>query len=283
MDTPSPDSLFNSAKWLWYSIRTKLYVLIPAVAFALILLNAMYGHGVFSAGHSEDIAKYAIYVHLQPGWKSYPSNLLFDVTNVWENDGGSNRTYYDDPAFQPLDDHNYNQLQSIGDREFVELKHRFGDCRDDWQPILYRYGIDTLRTWFEVAAGATVSGHPYAVMYPNQSRAGPQDPDPRNGYVQFVPVCSSHEVTSYEYSVRSKDRKVPLDIFFVPAPSEYRRFIEDPDSFSHYPGCLALSHTSFSGTCRDVSGASGLLIWVPDELDLPLTTITVNLREVPAQ
>ena len=29
------------------------------------------------------VNKYANYVHFQPEWNSYPSNLLFDVTNTW--------------------------------------------------------------------------------------------------------------------------------------------------------------------------------------------------------
>lgn len=263
-------------------MKTRLYILIPAAAFALILLNALYGHWAFSASYPEDIAKYSIYVHLQPEWKSHPANLLFDVTNVWDNTGESGEIYYDELSSPPpLDDHNYNRLQSINGRTFVELQHRFSDCQSNWQPILYRYGIDTLRNQFEVAAGATVAGHPYALMYQNHSQGSPDGYNWQEGYVQFVPVCSSHETTSYAYSVRSGDSGTAFDVLFVPAVSEYFKFTRNSSSFEHYPGCSGRSYTSFSGTCDDVSQDAGLLIWIPDELDLALTKITVNLREIP--
>lgn len=257
-------------------MRTWLYVAIPAVAFALILSNAFYGHHVFASSHPENISKFSIYVRLQSEWNSHPGNLLFEVTNVWDDTGALTRT--GDSTEQ--DGHNYNHVKSIGDRPFVELKHSFDDCRGDWQPVLYRYGIDMLRNQLEALGGADISGHPYAVMYPD--RPGPAPPTYVSGYVQFVPACSPKDVASYQYSVRSNDPNVILSVFFVPDQALYEQFIRDPfDLGESYAGqCMGEAYASFSGTCTGVPQGGGLLIWVPDDLDMALTKITVNLREV---
>jgi len=262
-------------------MKIRLYVLVPAVAFALILANAFYGHSIFASNHPEDISKFSIYVHLQPEWDSHPGNLLFDVTNVWNNEGSFDGVYYDELSSPPaLDGHNFNRLQHVGDRSFVELKHRFDDCQSNWQPILYRYGIDMLRNQFDAFGGADASGHPYAVMYPNSP--GSNLFDHSTGYVQFIPICSSQETTSYQYSIKSNDPDLALSVFFVPDQKSYERFIQNPSPIEPTYGgeCAGESYTSFSGKCENVPQNGGLLVWVPDDLELALTKITVNLREI---
>ena len=270
------------------------YVIVPAVALAVIMANAFYGHAVFSVGHPEDIAKFSVYVHFQPEWNSHPGNLLFEVTNVWNNPSKSEGEYYGDAAgpagsdvYGPGD--NRNRLMHAGERGFVVLMHRYSDCQINWQPVLYRYGIDTLRNQFKAMGGADISGHPYAVMYEDRPASGDttKGRDLSGGYAQFIPVCSANKTTSYEYSVRSNDRGVAFDAYFVPDRSDYDLFLEDPGSVGytipHYAGegCAVMRHTSFSGTCHGISGETGgLLIWVPDDLELALTKITVNLREL---
>ncbi len=67
----------------------------------------------------------------------------------------------------------------------------------------------------------------------------------------------------------------------VPAVSKYFRFTRNSSSFEHYPGCSGRSYASFSGACEGVSQDAGLLIWVPDDLDLALTRIAASLRGIP--
>ncbi len=263
-------------------MKTRLYVIAIIAAFVLILSNAFYGHELFSANHPEDISKYSIYVHLQPEWSSHPSNLLFEVTNVWNNKNASETIYYDELSEIPaLDEHNYNQLQYIGKKSFVELKHRFSDCHSNWQPILYRYAIDSLQNQFAIMGGAAIDEHPYAIMYTNVSLISGLY-DYATGYVQFIPICTSEETTSYKYSVKINDADVAFDVFFVNDTISYTKFIENPDTIDHFytQGCFGLSRTSFSGQCQDISKDAGLLIWIPDDLNLSLTKIIVNLREV---
>ena len=132
-----------------------------------------------------------------------------------------------------------------------------------------------------VGAGATVASYPYALVCRNHLQYSPDGCDWQDGCVQFVPVCSSHETTSYAYSVRSGDSDTAFDVFFVPAVSEYFRFTRNSSSFEHYPGCSGRSYASFSGACEGVSQDAGLLIWVPDDLYLALTRIAASLRGIP--
>lgn len=249
-----------------------LYAAAPAAAFLLILANALYGHAVFGASHPEAISKYSVYVHLRDGWASSPGSVLFEVTDVWSGEGVE--LYYESGQPPPLEEHNYNRVGDIGGREFVELKHRFSDCRASWQPILYRYALDTVRNAYEAAGGATAA-HPYALMYPDVAGAAA---GAQARYVQYVPVCGGGP--SYEYSVRTDDPSAPVDVVFARSGeglSEAARGAPVPDA---YEGCSAASRISYSGVCEGVSGG-GLLVSVPDSTGRALAKVTVNLRELP--
>ena len=248
----------------------KVLYIAPAVAFLLILANALYGHSVFGASYPEAISKYSVYVHLQEEWQSHPSNILFEVTDVW--DGSGVDVYYEAAEPPPLEEHNYNRVGSLGGKSFVELKHRFSDCKASWQPILYRYALDTVRNAYEVAAGASAP-HPYALMYPDVVGA---ESEASTRYVQFIPVCGDG---AYEYSVRTDDSSAPLDVAFVADASGIEEAAAGLPVPGAYEGCGAQSRTSFSGSCEAASGG-GLLVSVPDSLGRALAKITVNLREI---
>ncbi|MEO2199611.1 MAG: hypothetical protein ABGW48_00410, partial [Nitrosopumilus sp.] len=53
------------------------------------------------------------------------------------------------------------------------------------------------------------------------------------------------------------------------------------EKFNFYTndGCFGKSYTSFSGICENISGNSGLLILIPDNLSRSLTKIEINLHE----
>ena len=54
------------------------------------------------------------------------------------------------------ENHNYNELQYLGDKSYVELKHDFSDCQDEWQPMLYRKVVDTVRHEIEFFPGKAI-------------------------------------------------------------------------------------------------------------------------------
>ena len=54
----------------------------------------------------------------------------------------------------------------------------------------------------------------------------------KNGYVQFVPICTSHESTTYEYSISINDPKIGFDVYFVLSKEEIFKFLNDESFFN---------------------------------------------------
>ena len=259
-------------------MRKIFYIIIPTVAFALVISNAFFGHLLFDSPYEQDINKYSIYVHLQPEWNSYPGNILFDVTNVWSNPNSEKSTYSSDPSdISSLTNYNTNQLQFQQDKSYVELKHEFSNCESNWKPMLYRFAIDTLRNKVELAQGTQLNDDPYVSIVPN-IELGKQITTP--SYVQFIPICTTKEDTSYEYSISINDKNSWFDVYFVHSKEQFQNYLNS-DTFHYYlqDGCSAQNHQSFSGTCNNVGKDSGLMIIIPDNLDQSLTKIRVNLHE----
>lgn len=262
--------------------RRILYAAVPAAAFVLVLSNALFGH-LIGAGDAEQVAnRYSVYVHLQPGWESHPRNVIFEVTNSWyrapggeedsEGEGGS-ATY------------NENRLLSAGGKEYVELRHGFSECRDEWQPILYRRAIDAVRHEIEYLQGGQLGIDPSVSMYPsvpNEAYGGAEhDELMRSGYAQFVPVCTSAEsATTYDYSVRTDAGGIGIDAYFVTSGQQRAAYYGE-GAFEPLGGrgCSASNMRSFSGSCHGVPPGGGLLLVLPDALDQSVTKVTVNLYE----
>lgn len=269
-------------------MRTIFYFILPAAAFSAILLNMLFGHLLFSSPYDQDINKYSIYVHLESDWNSYPGNVLYEITNVWSNPNPetSMNTFNYDPSLQTslVTDHNYNQLQYQNQKSYVELKHEFSNCESSWKPILYRYAVDTVRNNLEYMQGNQLNNDPYVQIFPDIPNtnydAEKQKELASGGFVQFIPICTSKQTTSYDYSVGLNDDKIGFDVYFVESREELDNYLSQRP-ISHYTedGCYATNQQSFSGTCQNVDSDAGLLIVIPDRLDLSLTKVKVNLHE----
>ena len=120
----------------------KIFLILPLFAFVVVLTNGLYGHLLFSSPYDQDINKYSIYVHFQEEWNSFPTNVLFEITNVWSNPNTNDQIYSTDFSnVSDFDNYNFNNLQYQDNRGYVELKHQFSDCNSSWKPIAYLYVI----------------------------------------------------------------------------------------------------------------------------------------------
>lgn len=269
-------------------MKKSLYYIIPIIAFGLVLTNAFFGHLIFGSPYDQDINKYSIYVHLQDNWKSSPGNILFDVTNVWSNPNPNS----DDKSFSinPYDlseliNYNSNRLQYQNEKSYVELKHEFSNCDSNWKPMLYRYVIDGLRNQIEIAQGSQLHDDPYVSLVPDIPNREYDDSSQRvqikEGYVQFIPICTSKDLVDYEYSISINDNKIGFDVYFVYSDEEIARFLND-ESFSFYEqdGCIAHNFRSYTGICKNVNPDSGLMIILPDSLELSITKVRISLHEL---
>jgi len=269
-------------------MKTIFYVLIPCGSFVLILLNALFGHLLFDSTDDQDINKYSIYIHLQSGWQSYSGNILYEITNVWSNPNiksDSNILNYDPSIITyPVKDHNYNQLEFQNQKSFVELKHEFSNCETSWKPVLYRYAVDSIRSNIEYLKGNQLNNDPYVQIFsdvPNKEyNSEMQQELIKQGFVQFIPICTSKNNTSYDYSLSINDENIGFDVYFVPSKDQLNNFLKN-QSFEFYneKDCFATNQISFSGNCNKISQDAGLLIFVPDRLELSVTKIKVNMHE----
>ncbi|EIJ65537.1 hypothetical protein BD31_I1326 [Candidatus Nitrosopumilus salaria BD31] len=260
-------------------MKNIIYFIIPVVAFVLILSNAFFGHLLFDTPYDQDINKYSIYVHLQQEWDSYPGNILFEITNVWSNPNPDKQEYSEDTSdISALTIYNSNQLQYQNEKSYVELKHEFSNCESSWKPMLYRYAIDSVRNKIELIQNIKINDDPYISILP----AIPVEKQiVSSSYVQFIPLCTSKENTSYEYSILIDDKNAWFDVYFVPSKDQLDNYLNS-DTFYYYPDdtCFANSFQSFTGVCNNVGKNSGLLIVIPDILDKSLTKVKVSLHEI---
>jgi len=256
------------------------YGIIPVLAILVIFMNMLYGHTLFASASEEVANKYEVYVHLQPDWNIPQKNMLFEITNSWYKETASKTTFEKNVV-----NHNYNELQYLGDKSYVELKHDFSDCQDEWQPMLYRKAVDTVRHEIEFFQGKQLSPDPEISMYPdieNESYDGvEQELNIKDGFSQFVPICTSKERTSYNYSIKTDSNAVGFDVYFISSVDERNDFHDSEKDFDFYnaDGCFAKNKKSFSGFCNNVEKSGGLLIVIPDSLDKPLTKFFVTLKE----
>ena len=265
-------------------MRKKLYVVLPVV-LGFMIIHALFGHLIFGFPYEQDINKYSTYIHLQPEWNSHPKNILYEITTVWSNPySGENNPFYEEGIGAHLKtEYNPNELQHIHGKSYVEVNHEFSDCKNRWKPIAYRHTIDVLSSQFNNLNGVQLNSDPYVIVYsPAQNTAYDelqQNVMTKSGFSKFIPICTTKDVTSYDYSVSINDEKIGFDVYFVPSIVERENFHQNFDDFRYYDGCFGLNYHRFSGTCENVDKQSGLLIIVPDELNLSLTKITVNLHE----
>ena len=168
-------------------MRKILYVVIPIIAFSIIFVNAFFGHLIFASETQEVLNKYSVYIHLLSEWKSDSKNIIFDVTNSWYKSGKASMVnHVFDAEFK---EYNVNQLHEINGKSYVELKHEFSDCQEEWQPMLYRKAVDTVRHEIEYVQGQQLSTDPSVSVYPDIENKNydslQQQSKIRNGFAQF--------------------------------------------------------------------------------------------------
>ena len=218
--------------------------------------------------------EYSNYVHLQPGWKSYPKNLIVDVSISWQRQAEPGDRH--EPA---LSNHGakqrQNTLQYINQRPVVVVQYDYRDCQPQWFHYA-KTGLD-----FFASRLASLMGHDSPVRntaYPD----GQQEAKVRDGLAQFVPICTSRDLADYDYAVSINDDAIGFDVYFVPSERQQRNYFPGGgEPFEYYTGdgCSAKNVQRFSGTCSGVGRDGGMLVVVPDELSRPVTKISISLTE----
>ena len=255
--------------------------MIPVIAFSIIFVNAFFGHMIFASETQLVLNKYSVYVHLLPGWNSDSKNIIFEVTNSWykpDKDTTLNHVLNAESK-----KYNTNQLHEINGKSYVELKHEFSDCQEEWQPMLYRKTLDAVRHDIEYVQGMQLSANPDVSVYPDMDNMNydnlEQQLKIKNGYVQFLPICTSKNITSYDYSIKTDNKDLGFDVYMVSSLLQRENFFNSNFDYYSESGCFGQNIQSFSGTCNNVQNGSGLLVILPDELRPWTTKVTLNMYE----
>ena len=262
-------------------MKTIYYTIILAVVFSVLLTNAFFGHLLFASETQQVIHKYSVYVHLLPEWDSGSKNIIFDVTNSWYNPDKDNNA--NSVLNVELKRYNTNQLKTTNDKSYVELNHGLNDCEKEWQPMVYRKAVDILRYQIEYVQGKQLSTNPDVSIYPDIENTNydnsEQQSKIKTGYMQFFPICTSKEFTSYNYSIKTDNKDLGFDVYFVSSSIQFEEFSNSDFDYYQESGCFGQNKQSYSGTCNNIQKGSGLLVIFPDELKPWTTNVTVNLYE----
>ena len=228
----------------------------------------------------QSINKQSVYVHLDQGWASYPGNIVYDITNVWSGK--------DAPKLSPQErlelskQNNVEQIRYAHGKPYILVQNSNTNCKDSWEPHYARFGADTVRHYIEYATGVQQNPDPNINLYTLQTsrqETSQQQMLLKSGYSQFIPICTSKEKTSFDYSVKINDSKVGFDVYFVDSKEQQENYDSDNGKFQYYDSCFGKNYERFSGTCNNVGKNAGLLIAIPDKLSLPVTKIQVWLYE----
>ncbi len=251
------------------------------VSIVIVMIISYYLVSAFVL-QQQKINKQSFYVHLQPEWNSYPQNLVYEVTNVWNQKDTTPLSSQE--RIKIAREANVEEVQYQHQKPYIVVRNSNTNCHDSWEPHYARFGADTLRHYIEFASGLQKHPDPNITIYTtqpsNQDRIE-HESQIKSGYSQFIPICASKDGSTFDYSVRINDERLGFDVYFVPS-IQMQEFYENGDSrFSPYVdgSCSGQNYVRFSGTCNNVSRDSGLLIVIPDTLNLPLTKIEVWLYE----
>ena len=253
----------------------------PLYIIILIIIAAVVSYYIISAFvlQQQAINKQSVYVHLQQEWKSYPRNIVYDITNVWSQT--QNKQLNTQARLQITKETNVDELRYVHGKSYILVQHDYTNCHDVWEPHYARFGADVIRHQIEYLTGLQQSPDPNITLYtpvPSKQDQKEHESQIKSGYSQFIPICTDKEITSFDYAVRINDDTLGFDVYFVPSVEEQKNYDEEKN-FRYYDGCFGKNYASFSGTCSNVGKDSGLLIVVPDNLSVPLTKFDIWLYE----
>lgn len=253
-------------------------------AILFVIIGIIVSYYIVSAFvlQQQAINKQSVYVHLLQDWRSYPGNIVYDITNVWSQT--SEQALRPEARLEMAKETSVDEVRSVHGKSYTLVQHDNTNCHDVWEPHYARFGADVIRHQIEYLAGKQKSPDPNITLYvPVKSKQDDlkHEDELKTGFSQFIPICTSKDISSFDYSVRINDDSVGFDVYFVPSASEQANYDGQNGKFKHYEGdgCFGKNYVSFSGACDNVDKNSGLLIVIPDDLTLPLTKMDIYLYE----
>ena len=231
------------------------------------------------------------YVEPLPDYASYANNVMELSTAAWE-DANDNLQFIEVNSPQQAD----FQVQWVKEFGVEHVGYAFGSwfievglgdsgCSNGmWQPYSEKYTTDIMTHEIGHVLGFDHVNDPDSIMYPTAINWEYGNVETKktltSGYAYFQPICTSKDVTTFDWHVSSDDPTYGFDVYFVPSKNEFNNWI-DGESFDYFDGdgCYAENMLSVGGTCEGLTQDSGLLVVMGDTATEPLTDITLNLQE----
>ena len=231
------------------------------------------------------------YVEPLPDYASYANNVMELSTAAWE-DANDNLQFIEVNSPQQAD----FQVQWVKEFGVEHVGYAFGswfievglgdsNCVGEmWQPYSEKYTTNIMTHEIGHVLGFDHVNDPDSIMYPTAINWEYGNVETKktltSGYAYFQPICTSKDVTTFDWHVSSDDPTYGFDVYFVPSKNEFNNWI-DGESFDYFDGdgCYAENMLSVGGTCEGLTQDSGLLVVMGDTATEPLTDITLNLQE----
>lgn len=234
---------------------------------------------------------YYVYVDELPQWADYASNVVYESTKAWEDANPGLKFYKADSpetanfVIKWVKEFGVKHVGYAYGDKFIEVGLGDSNCLNTWQP----YSANHVN-WIMMHELGHVLGHehssdPDSIMYPTAPRPQydlvEEEFTLAEGYLQFVPFCSSKSMTSYSYSVTTDDPTYGFDVYVVPSINEFHK-AADGKTFNYYSGndCFGENYLSFGGTCEGIDEKSGLLIVIDNRQSNKLTKLIVQQQEL---
>jgi len=236
--------------------------------------------------------EYNIYIDELPEWASYASDVMYESTKFWEEVDPSLKFYQVDS--QVLADFSVQWVKEFGvehvgyafGNQFLEVGLGDSNCVPNrWQPYSSNYVSQIMKHEIGHILGYEHNlDDPADIMYPiivnTEYGLVEQTLAFTENYAWFVPICTSKEITSFNYQIDIEDPTYGFDVYFVLSADSIDRWGEGKP-FEYYAdsSCYGTNYIEFGGTCENVSSESGLLIST-NELSQPLVNVNVKMQEI---
>jgi len=233
-----------------------------------------------------------IYIEELPYYADYAGSAVADATEYWKS-ANPQLNFYKASSEQNADlriqwvkDFGVEHVGFAIGSWFIEVGLGDSRCRDDWHPYSADHVSYIMKHEIGHVLGLEHVSDSNSIMYPVVQKTEwgliEEEFTTTENYGQFIPFCTSKDVSAFRYSVETDDPTYGFDVYLVPSADSYQdRLAGEP--FVHYSSneCFGEGFLKYNGNCQGVRNGAGIFVMMNEKLSKPLTTITVQAEEIP--